>query len=329
MSQNKFAFGATVEASLNTPRLHARAVLRAAKWPALVAIPGMALYFGAIYLMAEGLSGQASSNLAEGPSLFAMLLPMISLLPLGLAVVAFGYNWQRFLMNGDESEHPDEATHVPPEWWQGYRQQLLKWLQLFAVYMIPNLVFLGSIAFMPAQPFEPSREADLLSTVGFFAFFITMILLAPYLMRATLVFPAIAAGLPEPTFRNALSVSKGMGWRMFGAYFVSIFALMIMMMLAMIALVIAGDIFGGIASLVGGSAAVAAIGVPLGIVFYLVMYLYMGALYAGFPAIVLMQILPDFHDRWNQLSGNAPAEEEQSATEEFKLSSYGQKKGDG
>lgn len=329
MSQSRFAFGATVEASINIPRLHLRALLRAAKWPAIVAIPGMALYGGAIYLMAESISGQASSALAGRPGLFAMLLPLISLVPLGLAVVAFSYNWQRFVMNGDESSqfsNQNEASRVPPEWWQGYRQQLVKWIQLIALYMVPNILFLGPMIGFTSESFEPSKQADLISVAGFFAFFITIILLAPYFIRASLVFPAIAAGLPDATFKNALAVSKGMGWRMLGAYFVSLFALMVIMMLGMIALMIAGAIFGGIASLIGAASAVAIVTIPLGLVFYVGLYLYMAAFYAGFPAIVLMQILPDFHDRWDQLSGGTPSDSTPPQSDEFKLSSYGKRK---
>lgn len=159
----------------------------------------------------------------------------------------------------------------------------------------------------------------------FAVWFVVVIIAMPYFLRASLVFPAIAAGIPDATFKNALAVSKGMGWRMVGTYLVGAFALMVMLMLGMIAFAIAAAIVGGLASLISPNIA-AVIFVPLGLVFYVGIYLYMSAFYAGFPATVLIQILPDFHDRWNELSGKAPSEPTPPPSEEFTLSSYGKKK---
>ncbi len=305
MRQHKFAFGATVEASINVPRNSVVDLLRAAKWPAIAAIPGFVIYFTMLYLTYGTLSPEPTAIETEGVSIQFSLFSMLSAVPLMMIGVAFSYNWQQFLMNGPGDDNiPDPmSSSEPPEWWAGYRASLVKAMQLALIFMVPFLlIFWGLFSSIPAGQTKTLPPEDAWSLFGPMLVWAGVVIVSlPYALRASLVFPAIAAGLPDPTFRNALAVSKGMGWRIVGTYMAAGFALVLMILLGMIALMILTAIIGGIAVLVGGSSAAKIVIVPFVFVFYIVAYLYMGAFYAGFPALVLMQILPDFEHRWKAL----------------------------
>lgn len=332
MDKNTFAFGATVEASVNVPRLHFRALLRAAKWPGIAAIPGISIYVAFFYQTAMSTTqGQILTGEAAMSPTALILMSWVSMLPMLLIAVAFAYNWQRFVMHGDDARLSRESgiPYNPPEWWDGYKASLVKFTLMFLAFMVPYaILFWDVFASMPMGQSRtiPAEEAGgLLARMG--GWFVFAIIAAPYFMRASLVFPAISAGIPDATFKNALAVSRGMGWKLVGTYFVAAFALMVILLLGMIALMIVGGIFGGIASLISPSA-FAVIFVPVGFVLYVAIYLYMAAFYAGFPALVLIQILPDFHSRWDTLSGKGPDKSAPPPSEEFKLSTYGKKKGE-
>lgn len=340
MTNHGFDFGATVEMTLFSPRTYWRDLLRAAKWPAIAFVPAFAFYFFVVvYFLGDQAKQQQGMNAdSVGGFLGFMGVAYVGIIPIALVAVAFFYNWQRFLMLGDieaAGSTPRTALEsVSPGWWTGYRHYLTKLVMIWAIFTVPYVIMMvwmfGSLDTLQTQ--EGVVPPDLASTLApFFAFMLLIVLLMPYAMRAQLVFPAIAADLPEATFRNVFGVSRGLGWRMAGAYMVTILAMILVMFVVMIGVMILvaigaalGQVVGTIVVIVGGALAMAT---------YVVVYLGMAAVYAGFSAIVLMQLLPDFHQRWKDLSGGGGSTTDGSHTANDpehgeRTPSYGRRKRD-
>ena len=140
-----------------------------------------------------------------------------------------------------------------------------------------------------------------------------------------LVFPAVAAGIPDATFRNVFLISRGLGWKMVGTYIATIFTMMILMFVVMIVFAIVVAIGAAIAQAIGPWLSVLAL--PFMILLYAAFYLYMLGYYGAFGAVVLMQLLPDYHDRWEELSGRGPTVGPSAGGGDDGPATYGQRKG--
>ncbi len=301
---SKYEIIDTVKASLIVVLDHRVGLFKAALWPAA----GMVIAIG-IYVLTVAQLIDTSQNLGASPDVgqfFGSMGPMfLALIPVLLVVIAFSFSWQRYLMSCDigAGDTPVSAQSIVPaterEWWPGFWLYIFKNIQIFAVLMVPYAVFIWF--FVSSLP----DSADSLNTAESFGslfmyiglYGIVMILLYPYMMRAMLVFPAIAAGLPDPTFRNAFGVSQGLGWYMVGAYLLSALAMQVIMMAAMIALVIVSAIISGILYAIGGQIFAGLVGVAVFLLYPIMMFSMM-AVYGSVPAFSLMQMIPDMDDRW-------------------------------
>ncbi len=302
---SKYEIVDTVKASLIVVLDHRVGLFKAALWPAGAMVAAIGIYFFTLLPIAD-----ASQNLRPSPDfgqVVGIMWPMfLALLPLLLAVIAFSFNWQRYLMSCDigagETAVSTQALSMieTREWWPDFWMYLFKNIQLFAVLMVPYVAFIWLFfASLPGNPNSPDAVGSFGSLFMYIGLYgIVLILLYPYVMRAMLVFPAIAAGLPDPTFRNAFDVSRGLGWYMVGAYLLSALAMQVIMMAAMIALAIVSAIIFGILYAIGGQIFAGL----LGIVFFLlypIMIFSMMAVYGSVPAFSLMQMIPDMNDRWH------------------------------
>lgn len=298
---SKFEIIEIVKASLYAVRDHRKGLFKAALWPAAGAVVGIGIYFLQIFQL--GQAGQNPENIQSTGEFFAVMGPMfLSMVPLLLVFIAFSLNWQRYLMMSGEDHvervfsEDGDGRREERDWWPEFGQYILKYAQLFAVLAVPYAAFFALFfSYLPQSPQSPPSSETIGSFFMIFGlFFIVMILLYPLMMRAMLVFPAIAAGLPDPTFRNAFNVSRGHGWHMVGAYLLSALAMQLILMGVMIAIMIVVGILTFILPLVGG--------LLMGLVFlvlYPVMMFSMMAVYTSVPAFSLMQMIPDMNDRWH------------------------------
>lgn len=295
---NSFAIFDTVKTSFFVVKDHWRDVLRAAKWPAVAFIPAFGIYMWAFFLIGD--PGVADPQIADFGQVTAMFVPLfLALIPLMLVVMAFHFNWQAFVMGPPASEGDASAGSGEPvgdatvserdDWWSQFGLYILRQLQIIGVLLVPYLLFF--VLFIYTAEGSPKLAFAL-----FAVFFVCIIMLLPVVMRASLVFPAIAARLPEPTFGNAFDVSRGQGWRMVGAYFLMIILMQVLLMAVTLALFIVG----GILAAVGGEIVASILGLILSVAM-LFLYPALIAVYANIPALVLMQLLPPFEGRWQQL----------------------------
>jgi hypothetical protein len=311
---NDFALSNTVKTSFFLVKDSWRDLLRAAKWPAIAFIPAIGIYILVSFLRYEVNSQSIENNSFE--QMFAMFWPIfLALIPVVLVVLAFNLNWQAYLMGSPNIDVEPSTLSSDPirdglqaesdDWFYRFKLCALRYLQLLVVTLVPYLLCFVLFAYAV-------ESSQLLASLMFLALFVIIIVSMPYMARAALVFPAVAAGLPEPTFENAFQVSQGLGWRMVGANILSMLVLQVA--LAIIAIIFA--ILGAIVAVLFGNLAVSFLGL-LFLLFYPFFLLVIASVYTSIPALVLMQLLPAYADRWQELSDTKKVDQNSVSNPEY------------
>lgn len=316
---HKFDMGLTIKTGLLMVRHNWRELLRMNAWSFVALLVLFFIIFGAqsVFLLNTDLSRlEPGQSAPVSGAHFALM--MIVVLFMFIPLAAMMMNWQRFLITGDVrvQDSIDEGG-VPisgrTHWWRLFGRYLLSQVQVYSLLLLLWGLTIGPI-FMGVNTF-PTFYGFLV-----FGYFIGLILLIPFISRASLVFPNVAANLPDMSFTQAIALGKGNGWKIYFTMFVSMFALQLIFMAVMIVVLIASTLL----SLVLGAFG-AFIPMIVMIILYPMMMIAWPSIMAGAPALVLLQLKPDLNDRWLQLTeGAIPEEGDDTIKREMQ---YGRRKG--
>lgn len=284
-----FSIEKTITTSLSLTKNERRALWDAIAKPLLGFVPAFIFYIAVyVYLIPveQIAAGEEADPAVIDPWQFGLV--MLAALPMLVPAFAMIMNWQIFVMTGQSYKEAAEGV-----WWERFKSYLLMVLKFFGVFLVAEVLIIGLIYL--AATFSPAIFGVIMLLL-----FVGIIFLMPFVSRLHLIFPALAAGLPETNVANVLTLTKGMGWKIFFTLWLAQFAVMLIFMGVLIVTLIVGLIFSAVSAYVGGL-----ISGLLFIVAYAVFALVIIGVSGGAPALIIMQLHDDLHERWRSLIGES------------------------
>lgn len=202
---------------------------------------------------------------------------------------AASMNWQHFILSTLTTETKEQCIKdsiVNASWWKRYGLYLINQIQLFGSIGVIYFLFILLTYWDFAVDFKYINHI----VVGFSV--ITFILM-PVFCRLSLVLPNIAADFPKMTYRAALKISIGKGWKIYFSTFLTGFIFVLVMLILAIVL----GVFVGLLAVFSGSVGTALI-VIISLIIDPLYYVTLSAVMAGSSALILLQLKPELNDRW-------------------------------
>jgi len=261
--------------------------------PSLVLMALYVVIFGIqILLLPNLVQDHGSFTVFQGAS---VLLTLVIGIAASLVFLSYILNWQSFLLLDSAEEMLKRDKSILPDymaserWWPRFRKCVFNGFKLWGSFMIVYLLLVGPVLFM-------GESVEEYTMYGLPVFLIAMIFLTPLVNRLLILFPMIAGDVDDSSFKKALALTKGMGWKIFFCYLGTLLLAYILMFIVMLGIMaitaLAAFIMSAFSAIIMFVIAVPSMIIMLTIV-------------ASVYALIFMQLSPEYAERWAEVSGQS------------------------